>query len=148
MRGLAVGVISCAVLFSGAVRGQDRAERNVVLLFVDDLHIDFANTPRLRTGVRQATERLLASGRSVGLVSDGASSILIQPTNEPTPFLDVARRIAGSGLKRSELDNPTPALWADVARREATAQTILRRTTEAMRPDVVLYVTGRDTQPK
>ena len=132
---------------SADTSGQDRATPQTVLLFIDDLHIGFASTPKLRTGVRQATERLLASGRSVALVSDGTSSVVIQATTDTTPLSDVARKITGAGLKPSEIANPTPAVAADMARRESTAQTVLQRTIAAMRPDAVIYVTERQPQP-
>ena len=44
--------------------GQDTVN-GTVLIFLDDLHIEFRNTPRLRAGLRQATERLLAAGRTI-----------------------------------------------------------------------------------
>src|SRR3954467_8203441 len=55
-RGLTVAVALLVALCGGAARGQDAPQRNVVLVFVDDLHIDFGNTPRLRTGLQQATD--------------------------------------------------------------------------------------------
>src|SRR4051812_22329197 len=134
LRGFTIAVVLFVALCGGTVRGQDGPQRNVVLIFVDDLHIDFSNTPKLRTGLQQATDRLLASGASVGLVSDGTSAIVIQPTPDGTPIRDVARRILGSGLKPSEVANATPVIAAEVARREAAAQTTLQRTIDAMPP--------------
>jgi hypothetical protein len=133
--------------FSADTSSQDRATPQTVLIFIDDLHIGFANTPSLRSGLVHATERLLAAGRSIGLVSDGTSAVAIEPTNDRAPFVYVANRISGAGLKPSETTNPTPAVAVDIARRESTAQTVLQRSLAAMRPDAVIYVTDRQTEP-
>jgi len=120
---------------------------NTVLIFLDDLHIDFRNTPRLRTGIIQATERLLAAGRTIAMVSDGASSVAIRPTNERTTLLQAANRISGVGLKASETANPTPAITADMRRREVDAETTFRNAVTGLRLAGIVYVTERTAQP-
>ena len=117
-----------------------------VLIFLDDLHIEFRSTPRLRTGLRQATERLLAAGRSIAMVSDGSSSVSIRATIETTVLLPVANRISGSGLKPSETENPTPTTTAEMRRRESVAETTLRDAAAFPLAGIV-YVTERQTPP-
>lgn len=99
-------IAAIASLVASVALGQDA--NRTVLIFLDDLHIEFRNTPRLRTGLHQATERLLTAGRPIAMVSDGPSSISIRATTEATLLLPVANRISGSGLKPSETQNPTP----------------------------------------
>ena len=98
--------------------GQDANSKGAVLIFLDDLHIEFRNTPRLRTGLRQAVERVLAAGRDVAIVSDGPSSVAVRPTKERALLLPVANRISGGGLKAEEMADPTPATAADIRQRE------------------------------
>jgi len=136
-----------ALGLSADTSAQDRAIPQTVLIFIDDLHIDFAYTPSLRTGLRQATERLLVSRRSVALVTDGTSAVVIQPTTDNMRLSDGMHRITGAGLKASEVANPTPAVASDVVRRESTAQTVLQRSLAAMWPDAAVYVTARQTEP-
>jgi hypothetical protein len=125
--------------------GQDA--NRTVLLFLDDLHIDFQNTPKLRTGIVHTTDRLLAAGRTVAVVSDGASEVTIRPTTDRTLLLQVANRIAGGGLKASETANPTPAITADVRRRVAEADMIFQNALSAFPVAGIVYVTERPAQP-
>jgi len=136
-----------ALLFTVNTFGQDGNTARTVLVFFDDLHIEFANTGRLRTGVRQATERLLAAGRTVAMVSDGRSSVAIRPTNESATLLQVANRITGGGLKASEIADPTPAITADINRRDTVAQAAFRDVLTSIPLTGILYVTEREIQP-
>ena len=68
-----IGCILTAVVsvFTSPAMGQDGQAPGAVMIFLDDFHIDFQNTPKLRTGFKRATERLVATGRAVAVVSDG-----------------------------------------------------------------------------
>jgi hypothetical protein len=136
---------SLAALAVTSVTFAQDANRTV-LIFLDDLHIGFQNTPKLRTGLVQSTERLLAAGRAVAMVSDGPSSVTIPPTTERTPLLQVANRILGAGLKASETANPTPSITRDVRRRQADAETTLQDAVSTLRLTGIVYVTERTVQ--
>jgi len=138
-------VAALALLVPSVAFNQDA--NGTVLIFLDDLHIDFKSTPSLRTGIIHATDRVLAAGRTIAMVSDGTSSVAIRPATERTPLLQVANRISGAGLKPSETANPTPAIAADVRRREAAAEMTFQSAVGAIRLTGIIYVTERSTQP-
>lgn len=134
-------------LLLAEVSSQGQQAGRTVLFFIDDLHIEFRNTPRLRTGMRQATERLLGAGGAVAVISDGGSSITIRPTHESAPLLQVANRIAGGGLRADETASPTPAITADMKRRESVADATFQSTLTMEGLEGILYVTERQMQP-
>lgn len=140
-----MGWILGALAVASVALGQDA--NRTVLVFLDDLHIDFQNTPKLRTGIVHATDRLLAAGRTVAVVSDGTSEVTIRPTTDRTLLLQVANRISGGGLKPSETANPTPAITADVRRREREADMTLQDALSAFPVEGIVYVTERPAQP-
>ena len=137
-----------ASLFTSATMGQDRITPRPVLIFLDDLHIEFQNTPKLRTGFLRATERLLAAGRTVAIVSDGSSSVSIRPTNDATALSQIANRISGGGLKPSETTSPTPDITAEMKRRVAIAGETLQSVLRVEGLEAILYVTEGQTEPK
>ena len=145
-------LISClftaiALTLSTGAFGQDQNRSLAVVIFLDDLHINFQSTPKLRTGLKQATSRLLAAGRAVAIVSDGTSSISIRPTNDTTALSQIANRISGGGLKPSETTNPTSAISAEMKRRVAMADETLQSVLRVDGVEAILYVTERQLQP-
>ncbi len=140
-----MGWILAVLAVASMTFGQDA--NRTVLVFLDDLHIEFQSTPRLRRGIVQSTERLLAAGRSIAMVSDGPSSVSIRPTTDRTPLLQVANRTTGAGLKASETANPTPAITADVRRRDAEADMTFQNALSAFPVAGIVYVTERTAQP-
>jgi VWFA-related protein len=75
----------------------------VFLLFVDDLHMDFQNTPRIREIFRKMLKNLIHDGDMWGMVSTGTSSISIDLTYDRQLLDDAINRISGNGLKPSEI---------------------------------------------
>ena len=136
-----------ASLSASVVLGQDSNVNGAVLIFIDDLHIQFRNTPRLRTGMLQAIERLATAGRAIGVVSDGSSSIALRPTQERATLVQLANRIAGGGLRPEETVDPTPSIIADMKRREALADTTWQSVLTTAGVGGILYVTERQVQP-
>jgi VWFA-related protein len=75
----------------------------VFLLFVDDLHMDFQNTPRIREIFRKMLKNLIHDGDMWGMVSTGTSSISIDLTYDRALLDDAINRISGNGLKPTEI---------------------------------------------
>ena len=120
---------------------QQQPPTKTILLFIDDLHIPFNETSRLRTGLKQVSEHLPAGGWVFALVSDGTSFAWIKPTNDAASLVSVANRIAGGGLKPEELVNRTPYVERDITRRYLEARQTLQDAVDAVHPDVVLFIT-------
>ncbi len=75
----------------------------IFLFFVDDLHMQFANSGRVRDLFKRMEKNLVHDGDLFGIVSSGTSSISIDMTYDRKRFDDAIAKIAGSGLKPSEI---------------------------------------------
>src|SRR6266850_8056856 len=79
-------------------RPTNDAAGRVFLLFVDDLHMDFQNTPRIRDIFKKMLKNLIHDGDMWGMVSTGTSSISIDLTYDRQLLDDAINRISGGGL--------------------------------------------------
>ena len=84
-------------------RPTNDAAGRVFLLFVDDLHMDFQQTPRIRDLFRRMMRNLIHDGDMWGMVSTGTSSISIDLTYDRALLDDAINRISGNGLKPTEI---------------------------------------------
>jgi VWFA-related protein len=84
-------------------RPTNDAAGRVFLLFVDDLHMDFQQTPRIREIFRKMLKNLIHDGDMWGMVSTGTSSISIDLTYDRALLDDAINRISGNGLKPTEI---------------------------------------------
>lgn len=75
------------------------------LIFIDDLHLQPANTLVTRDLLRRIRDTLIQDNDLVGFVSSGRSSIALDPAYDPkhTRFNDVIGRVVGSGATPDEL---------------------------------------------
>ncbi|HEX7085537.1 MAG TPA: VWA domain-containing protein [Vicinamibacterales bacterium] len=79
------------------------AAGRIFLFFVDDLHMSFRDTPRIRQLFKQMSETLLHDGDMFGVVSTGPSSIEIDLTYDRRRMEEAINKISGSGLRPSEI---------------------------------------------
>ena len=84
-------------------RPTNDAAGRVFLLFVDDLHMDFQQTPRIRDIFRRMLKNLIHDGDMWGMVSTGTSSISIDLTYDRALLDDAINRISGNGLKPTDI---------------------------------------------
>ena len=75
----------------------------IFLFFVDDLHLQFQNTARVRDLFKRVAKNLLHEGDLFGIVSSGPSSIAVDMTYDRKRFDEAINRMTGSGLKPSEI---------------------------------------------
>jgi VWFA-related protein len=75
----------------------------IFLFFVDDLHMDFHNTGRIRDLFKKIQKDLLHDGDMWGMVSSGPSSIAIDMTYDRNRFDEAVKKIAGNGLKPGDI---------------------------------------------
>ncbi len=74
------------------------------LLFVDDLHLDFVQTGRLRTMLGIAATTLRGDdGAPIGLHSSGPSGVVHGPSDDRSALDDATRRITGNGLRAGDI---------------------------------------------
>lgn len=84
-------------------RPTNDAAGRVFLLFIDDLHLDFKNTPRTRDLLTRMLRNLIHEGDMFGIVSTGTSSISEQLTYDRQVLESAITRVTGSGLTPDDL---------------------------------------------
>ena len=84
-------------------RPTNDAAGRVILFVVDDLHLDFRQTPHIRSLFKKMGQQLVHEGDLFGIVSTGTSSIAIDLTYDRTRMDEAANRITGGGMKPSEI---------------------------------------------
>ena len=110
----AAALITCSLLVAsvradprqstGGMREEDSATARVAwLLFADDLHLDFVNTGHLRDILKTAAATLREDDSLVGLRSSGPSMVSHSPSTNRTGLDAAIRRVAGNGLKASDV---------------------------------------------
>jgi VWFA-related protein len=75
----------------------------VFLLFIDDLHLQFRETPRTRDLLKRMLKNLIHDGDMFGIVTTGTSSISQQLTYDRQVLDSAVSRITGNALKPSEI---------------------------------------------
>jgi len=84
-------------------RPRNDAAGRIFLFVVDDLHLDFRNTPIVRKLFRDMAEELVHEGDMFGIVSTGTSSISIDLTYDRSRLDEAANKISGGALRPSEI---------------------------------------------
>jgi len=77
----------------------------IFLFFVDDLHLKFHNTGRVRDLFKRISKELVHEGDMFGIVSSGPSSIAVDMTYDKTRLEEAIKKIAGNELKPTDIIN-------------------------------------------
>ncbi len=77
----------------------------IFLIFLDDLHLEFQNTGRLRDLFKRITKELIHEGDMYGVVSSGPSSIAQDLTYDRSRLDEILKKVTGHGLKPSDIIN-------------------------------------------
>src|SRR2546426_3160296 len=80
----------------------------IFLFFVDDLHLQFHNTGRIRDLFKRISKELVHDGDMFGIVSSGPSSIAIDMTYDKARLEEAIKKIAGNELKPSDIIQGPP----------------------------------------
>jgi VWFA-related protein len=84
-------------------RPTNDASGRIFLIFVDDLHMDFNNTGRIRDLFKKVSKELIHDGDMFAIVSTGPSSIAIDMTYDRKRLDEAINKISGAGLKPTEI---------------------------------------------
>ena len=91
-------------------------------IFVDDLHLDFKATGRLKALFQTVSSELIREGDLFGVVSTGPSSIVVDVTQDRTRLEVANGKISGASLRLSEiLREPPDAAVSEVRYRAHVA---------------------------
>jgi VWFA-related protein len=86
-------------------RPKNDVSGRIFLFFVDDLHLQFHNTGRVRELFKKISKELVHDGDMFGIVSSGPSSIAIDMTYDKSRLEEAIKKIAGSELKPTDIIN-------------------------------------------
>jgi len=84
-------------------RPRNDAAGRIFLIIVDDLHLDFRNTGRIRDLFKRISRNLVHEGDMFGIVSTGPSSLAIDLTYDRKILDDAIKKITGNGLKPQDI---------------------------------------------
>jgi VWFA-related protein len=100
-------VVAAAILvtFAAPVAESVAAQGLVTwLVFVDDLHLDFRNTGRLRDLLRLVSSELIRNDDRFAVRSSGPSMLSVDITQDRTLLASAIKRTNGSGLGVSDIE--------------------------------------------
>jgi len=86
-----------------ATRPRTDVSGRIFLFFVDDLHLQFHNTGRVRELFKKISKELVHEGDMFGIVSSGPSSIAVDMTYDRTRLDEAIKKIAGNELKPTDI---------------------------------------------
>src|SRR5438128_5393310 len=75
----------------------------IFLFFVDDLHLQFHNTGRVRELFKKISKELVHDGDMFGIVSSGPSAIAIDMTYDKMRLEEAIKKIAGNELSPTDI---------------------------------------------
>jgi len=84
-------------------RPRNDAAGRIFLIIVDDLHLDFRNTGRIRDLFKRISRTLVHEGDMFGIVSTGPSSLAIDLTYDRKILDEAIKKITGNGLKPEDI---------------------------------------------
>ena len=84
-------------------RPTNDASGRIFLLFIDDLHLDFKNTARVRDLLKKIKGTLIHQGDMFGIVSSGTSSIAIDLTYDLKRIDEALKKVMGGALKPTDI---------------------------------------------
>ena len=89
------------------VKPRNDTSGRIFVFFVDDQHLRFDGTSRVRQLFERFAKELLHEGDMFGMVSSGPSSISMQMTYDKSRFTEMIKKITGNELKPFEIINGT-----------------------------------------
>jgi VWFA-related protein len=85
---------------------------NLWVIFLDDLHVDFRNTGRVRELLTRIADELIQEGDVFGIVSSGPSALVVDLTPRRELLNTAVARASGAALRPSDILSPTTAAGA------------------------------------
>lgn len=75
----------------------------IFIIFIDDQHLDFRNTGRIRDLLKKVANNLIHDGDMFGIVSTGPSSIAVDLTYDRNRLEEAIKKVSGNALKPEEI---------------------------------------------
>lgn len=144
---LAMVVLACAAFVAARPFAAPSGTHTVAWrVIVDDLHIGFTDTGRLRAMLMAVIDEALAHEERVSLRSTGPSGFDVSPTTDASELRPAARSATGNGLKELDVLRSWATLTnvsdAEPTRRARTAFGVMQSVVDAAdRTAVVIVIT-------
>ena len=90
------------IILPATRRANDTAGR-IIIIFVDDLHLQTSYTPKVKQVFRTIADTLIHEGDLFGIISTGPSSLSIELTYDRSILRDAEDKIMGDGFSPREL---------------------------------------------
>lgn len=87
---------------AGSSAQAPQEEPRTFLLLVDDLHVDFRATPRLRELASRLLRPLMSGGNLCAIATTGASAVSVMPTSTSLTIDSAIRQLLGNALSPRE----------------------------------------------
>jgi len=137
------------------VRPTNDASGRIFILFIDDLHLDFRNTARVRELLKKIKLTLIHQGDMFGIVSSGTSSIAIDLTYDMKRIDEAIKKVMGGALKPTDIiqgpegqDGPTEVRYRAHVAFSAAAELLDNLAKVHNRRKALIYVSnGYDFNP-
>ncbi len=84
-------------------RPTNDAAGRIFVIFVDDLHLDFRNTGRIRDLFKKVADELIHEGDMFAIVSSGPASIEIPLTYDRRRLDEALKKVTGGGMRPQEI---------------------------------------------
>ena len=84
-------------------RPTNDAAGRIFVIFVDDLHLDFRNTGRIRDLFKKVSTELIHEGDMFAVVSSGPASIEIPLTYDRRRLDEALKKVTGGGMRPAEI---------------------------------------------
>lgn len=110
-------------------------------IFIDELHVQFRDTGRLRTLVQGVTTQILHDGALYELRTSGASNAAIGFTRDATALIPAIKKLTGQGLRDEDV---APDVGSPGSQRETVRR--MDRSISALR-DALADLTDREGPP-
>jgi VWFA-related protein len=136
-------------------RPTNDASGRIFIIFVDDLHLDFKNTARVRDLLKKIKGTLIHQGDMFGIVSSGTSSIAIDLTYDMKRIDEAIKKVMGGALKPTDIiqgpegqDGPTEVRYRAHVAFSAAAELMDNLSKVHNRRKALIYVSnGYDFNP-
>jgi hypothetical protein len=102
MRAVASTLLVALACAATPLNAQTPEPPRAFLLFVDDLHLDFRDTPRTRAFMQRLLRDVAREGDTWAVVTTGTSSLSLAPTKDLAAVRATVPRITGNSLKPSD----------------------------------------------
>jgi hypothetical protein len=102
MSGPARALLAAVALAVTPVNAQPPDPPRAFLLFIDDLQLDFRQTPRTRALMQRLLRDVARDGDVWSVVTTGTSAVNVPPTTDLTAINTAVSRVTGNGLKPAE----------------------------------------------